>query len=741
MTEDVKVQFGVDLGTLPEGTKKASDSIKNVAQAIKDTVGASTNWADVQSRLNAGYASEVAVRNKQAEAIQKLREHTAALVKNFQDQQRVEEEASRQKKMETHLDGISRASEKLIGWVKGLVVAYAGYKLLDQIRDSAMLAARYEELGVVMKVVGNNAGYTSIQMEEYAKQVEAAGISMNISRQIVVTLAQAQIDLADASKLARIAQDAAVIGQTDSSHALERMVYGIKSAQVEVLRTIGINVSFEQGYKKLADQLKISTSDLSEAQKMQSRKNQVMEEGIKLVGTYEASMTTAGKQIRSVQRYTDDLKTILGETFNEALTVAVMGFVDSLKSATTESKNLKENGDLIAWGEGVSDLMFGMADNVLNLGNAYILLGKTIGAAMAQARAFFSFGGKQKMEVITEEYSRDMEKVLAREDMLTKALEKRRAALAAAKASGGKPGKEHVADFDGDAQFEKSGKSTAAAKKAADAKKNLIEHERDELAKSYQKYYDDAEDLEHKLAMLKVKGVKDNEKLMESEKEKLEESWRKYYDEREEMEVHIGQVRLQQMKKAEEAEKAHIEKVSKSFKSMLEPLANAMHTTITGIITGTQSMGQAVDRIAQSIVLSFADAGVKMLVDWTATQLAMKQVAAGSNGIGGLFGDVLKGFGFGGAPTTAAPAVAPFFDVVPGYAMGTDFVKEDGLAYLHRGEKVVDAANNARGSSNSAASVVVNFNGVKDMNSFRQSQGEMLAALGGAINRSLSRNR
>jgi len=56
--------------------------------------------------------------------------------------------------------------------VKALAASYAALKLSQYIKDATMLAARYETLGVVMRVVGNNAGYTGAQMETFARGLE-----------------------------------------------------------------------------------------------------------------------------------------------------------------------------------------------------------------------------------------------------------------------------------------------------------------------------------------------------------------------------------------------------------------------------------------------------------------------------------------------------------------------------------------------------------------------------------------
>ena len=144
------------------------------------------------------------------------------------------------------LSGIENAATMVEGAVKKMATAFALFKAGGFINDLTQLAARYDTLGVVMKVVGNNAGYTGTQMEQFTQGLQKQGISMLESRNTLSMMASAHIDLANASKLGRVAQDAAVIGNINSSEAFQRMVYGIQSGQVEILRTIGLNVGFEQ---------------------------------------------------------------------------------------------------------------------------------------------------------------------------------------------------------------------------------------------------------------------------------------------------------------------------------------------------------------------------------------------------------------------------------------------------------------------------------------------------------------
>ena len=220
-------------------------------------------------------------------------------------------------------------------WVAASIAVAAAWmgvkKAIDKLSDTAMAGARYETLGVVMAVVGKNAGYTASEMDKYAAALQRAGISMTESRQSLTRMVQANLDLAQSTQLARIAQDAAVIGNINSSEAFQRLVYGIQSAQIEMLRTIGINVNFETSYAKVAKATGRTAASFSETEKAAIRTNAVIEKGRDIAGTYEAAMGTAGKKIGSFARYLEDFKVKMGTAFNPATTSLVDAATEAMK--------------------------------------------------------------------------------------------------------------------------------------------------------------------------------------------------------------------------------------------------------------------------------------------------------------------------------------------------------------------------------------------------------------------------
>lgn len=232
--------------------------------------------------------------------------------------------------------GFDSASSSL-GRFKGLILstiaALGLMKLVAIAKECAILAARVETLSVVMKAVGNNAGYTGEQMDGFVKKIKAMGITTQESMNSLIKMAGAQMDLNKAHLLARVAQDAAVIGNVNSSEAFGRMINGIRSGETEILKTLGINVQFEQGYKLLAMTLGKTTEELTTSEKATARMNQVLDYGKNIAGAYEASMGTAGKTLLSMTRFIEELKLKVGQLFTPSLTFAVNEFTRSLKGA------------------------------------------------------------------------------------------------------------------------------------------------------------------------------------------------------------------------------------------------------------------------------------------------------------------------------------------------------------------------------------------------------------------------
>ena len=243
---------------------------------------------------------------------------------------------------------VNRLEDAFSSLTKKALAALGGYSLFQLVKDAISAASRYETLKVVVQQVGKVAGYSRGEIEKNVNAIRKMGIAGNEARKTLTQLLQSQVDISKAPGLARVAQNAAVIGGINSTEAFERMVHGIQSAQTDVLRGIGLNVNFENSYKTLAAQLGKTTEELTEQEKVQARVNAVMQAGVQITGTYEASMQTLGKQAGSLKRVWSDLLTDFG-----AHAMALADWVGDITGAASALQSFLEylnRSDLIETG-------------------------------------------------------------------------------------------------------------------------------------------------------------------------------------------------------------------------------------------------------------------------------------------------------------------------------------------------------------------------------------------------------
>lgn len=315
---------------------------------------------------------------------------------------------------------LSTATSSLVNYMKAAAAAFGLYKLAEYAKESALLAARYQTLGVVMNTVGATAGYTNVQMAAFEKTLQKQGIAMVESRQVLTQMAQAHLDLAKSSELARVAQDAATIGGINSSEAFERMVAGIQKGETEILKTIGINVNFEQSYVKMAATLGKSRDALSETEKSTARMNAVLERGKDIAGVYEAAMGTSGKQLTSLKRYIDNIKVAFGEAFGPLL-------ITVIETATAQLKIIEKWFDdnpskVKEWGLTLLSYLYQASAEFLRLGMLLDKIGGTLtstqmllsgpGAALGNAGATKRFEAAAQANIDFEERYNQKDKMI-----------------------------------------------------------------------------------------------------------------------------------------------------------------------------------------------------------------------------------------------------------------------------------------------------------------------------------------
>lgn len=207
--------------------------------------------------------------------------------------------------------------------------------------DSTLFAGRTQELTIALHQM---AKANAISSDDIDKQLQGL-IGLNIARQeatqILSQMIGANLDLSKATTLARVAQDTAVISGKNSSQAFVDLTNAILLGNTEAFRAAGIFLSVEDALKKGAKALHLNKDALNEQQRTQILTNAVIEYGSRVTGTYEAAMTSASKQQRSMTRIMDDTKDAVGELFQGAYAAAIEIGSDFLKQIKEEQGGLK----------------------------------------------------------------------------------------------------------------------------------------------------------------------------------------------------------------------------------------------------------------------------------------------------------------------------------------------------------------------------------------------------------------
>lgn len=320
------------------------------------------------------------------------------------------------------IDNLIEGSKRAMVVFGGL--AAAGTALITKI---TMYAARTEELGIALAQVAKVTGHSTGEIQAQEKAIKALGITSQAARTLLMRMFAAELDVSYATKIARAAQDLAVIGMRNSSEAATDLLYAITSLQPRLLRKYGIyvnltdlwkktaknlgkvvaktidntdairklNLTIEENivkYKQLAEKIaeareeedysaltlerleidyrqlglaielgRTKLAELTEEhgladtaakglevsltalEKRQAFTNAILEQAAAYAGTYEAAMTTAGKQIRSFRRYIEELMNQFGEFFLPVLAEGVRvatEFVKSLIALPAATKEL-----------------------------------------------------------------------------------------------------------------------------------------------------------------------------------------------------------------------------------------------------------------------------------------------------------------------------------------------------------------------------------------------------------------
>ena len=255
------------------------------------------------------------------------------------------------KKRALTLGGIFKGA---FSFALGIGVIQGFRSLGGAITDFVNTAARTEVLDIAMQSVARSSGYAIAALNEQRKAVMELGIAEQEASQILTRFMQAQLDTADAAKLARVAQDAAVIAGYNSSQAAEQMTEAIAKQRPELLSAFGMTRNMNDIYKDYAATVGKAAGKLTEAERKQAMLNYILAEGEKIAGTYERSMGSAFKKLGSLTRYVDTFKNAIAAPLAlPAFGVIVDAITDAFKRGIAWAEANKAT--LVSWGQTVAN--------------------------------------------------------------------------------------------------------------------------------------------------------------------------------------------------------------------------------------------------------------------------------------------------------------------------------------------------------------------------------------------------
>lgn len=280
----------------------------------------------------------------------------------------------------TKFEELSGGSKKLVDILKQAAGAFLAFVAIKSLKDIADVAARTETLGVVVNVVGQNAGYSAAQIAAFETEVKALGITTGTAREGITKMIQSGLELGPAleggrsavAELARAAQDLAVVSNSNSSETFQSLILNIQQLDIEGLRFRGIIVSNEEAQQKFAQSIGKTADALTQQQKQQALFNAVLDKSKALAGAYEASLGTVGKKVQSLARFNEELQNAIGEKLLPAygaLIDSVTTFLKEAQKIVSETDKTKQSAESLGNTVKVmSEAFRGFLTNLLQIG-------------------------------------------------------------------------------------------------------------------------------------------------------------------------------------------------------------------------------------------------------------------------------------------------------------------------------------------------------------------------------------
>jgi SLT domain-containing protein len=274
---------------------------------------------------------------------------------------------------------LENAAKSAFDQIKSAVAAIAGISALEElIRRSTLAAAAAESVGVSLKILGQNVGYSSDQLDAYVEKMTKLNYTHEEARAALTGMIERNIDLSNSTRLASIAQDASTVSHETSTEALNQMNFAISTGMTRTLKHMGIIVDFTTAEKKYAEAHGTTIAFLTEKEKTQIRVNEVERAAVSIHGAYAASMDTAEGIMKRLSVATDETKDAFGKLFLPVYKEILSQMLDVMKDV---QKWFEENpGKVEKWGTELITTFY----NIEAEGTRFSMLLDKIGGTMTK---------------------------------------------------------------------------------------------------------------------------------------------------------------------------------------------------------------------------------------------------------------------------------------------------------------------------------------------------------------------
>ena len=312
------------------------------------------------------------------------------------------------------------ASSSIDGMTAAMVKgATAGSLLADAIKSavawakeftvgSVMMAAENAKAEASLKALATAHGVGADAATRQVAAIEEIGFEFTEAAHAVQRLIVADMDLAKAEGLAKLAKNAAAVQNVSAGEAMDAIVLSIESGASRGLRTLGLFVDFQK--EVLIQEFKLGRA-LTDAEEKQVRYNAVMREGAKIQGAHAAASQTVEGQLGALRREFNNLREDIGAKFQDDLR-ALIGNLRGLVGWLKENTDLLTKfGETALWVAGVL-ATYGLATKIMELAKAIAALN----LASLNPYALLAGGVVAAGAIVYSEWKNTQEQLKARYD-------------------------------------------------------------------------------------------------------------------------------------------------------------------------------------------------------------------------------------------------------------------------------------------------------------------------------------